>query len=119
MADSTDRESVHDPQELARQLVSRENAGDVDGMAALYEPDAMLDCGGGRLAFGRRAIHEFCTELVAAGHKFELGDKQTAIISGNLALTSTRLRNGAITAEIARRQRDRSWLWAIDQPSIG
>jgi hypothetical protein len=37
---------------------------------------------------------------------------------GDLALTSTRLPDGSVTAEIARRQGDGTWLWVIDQFSI-
>jgi len=40
-------EAARDPQDLARLLVSHQRAGDADGMAALYEPDAILDCGSG------------------------------------------------------------------------
>jgi hypothetical protein len=46
MADKVSREPARDPQDLERLLVSRQRAGDVDGMAALYEPHAVLDCGG-------------------------------------------------------------------------
>ena len=53
MADEVSREPARDPQDLERLLVSRERAGDIDGMAALYEPHAVLDCGGGRLTLGR------------------------------------------------------------------
>ena len=42
-----------------------------------------------------------------------------ALCSGNLALTSSRLGNGDITAEIARRQPDGNWLWAVDQFALG
>jgi uncharacterized protein (TIGR02246 family) len=111
-------EPARDPQDLARLLIARQRAGDADGMAALYEPDATLDCGGGRLARGREAIRAFYAELIAAGVTFELGDQRPAILCGDLALTSTRLPNGAVTAEIARRQSDGTWLWAIDQPAI-
>ena len=55
MGDQVGREPVRDPQDLERLLVSRERAGDVDGMAALYEPHAVLDCGDGRLTLGREA----------------------------------------------------------------
>ena len=48
-----------DPQDLARLLVSRANAGDVEGMVALYEPDAALACGDGRIAIGTDAIRSF------------------------------------------------------------
>jgi hypothetical protein len=59
MADEVSREPARDPQDLERLLVSRERAGDVDGMAALYEPHAVLDGGDGRLTLGREAIRAF------------------------------------------------------------
>jgi uncharacterized protein (TIGR02246 family) len=118
MGDQAGREPARDPQDLARLLVARELKGDVEGMAALYEPDAVLDCGSGQLARGREAIRAFYAGLVAAGRKFDLGNQRAAIVSGDLALTSTRLPNGTVTAEIARRQADGTWLWAIDQPAI-
>jgi hypothetical protein len=36
MNDLTKKEAAYDPQELERLLVERENAGDVDGMTALF-----------------------------------------------------------------------------------
>lgn len=87
-------------------------------MAALYELDAVLDDGRGRLVLGREAIRAFFAGLVAMGRKFEFGDQRPAIISGDLALTSTRSPNGSVTAEIARREEDGTWLWVIDKFSI-
>ncbi|MGB6174768.1 MAG: hypothetical protein WBF43_00155 [Methylocella sp.] len=113
------REFALDPQDLARLLVSRANAGDVEGMVALYEPDAALACGDGRIAVGADAIRKFYTGFLAAGPTFDLGEQRPAMLRGNLALTSTRLPNGIVTAEVARKQSDGTWLWAIDQPSIG
>src|SRR5713226_167098 len=107
MSEQTNRGLAYDPQDLERLLVSRENVGDVDGMTSLYEPQALLDCGGGRLTHGREAIQKFYGELVATGRRFELGEQQAAMVCGDLALTSTRLPDGTVTAEIARRQRDR------------
>jgi hypothetical protein len=118
MADEVSREPARDPQDLERLLVSREIAGDVDGMAALYEPHAVLDCGEGRLILGREAIRAFYAKLVALGRKFDFGDQRPAIISGDVALTSTRVPDGSVTAEVARRQGDGTWLWVIDQFSI-
>lgn len=118
MGDEVGREPARDPQDLERLLVSRERAGDFDGMAALYEPHAVLDRGDGRLVLGREAIQAFYAEEVAMGRKYDLGDQHPAIISGDLALTSTRLPDGSVTAEIARRQGDGTWLWVIDQFSI-
>ena len=53
------------------------------------------------------------------GRKFEAGKRKIpAIINGDLALTSTRLSDGSVTAEVARRQVDGTWLWVIDKFSI-
>ena len=109
---------AHDPQELEWLLVSRERVGDVDGMAALYEPGAILDCGDGQLKQGKEAIRAFYAEVVASGRTFDFGDQRPAMVSGDLALPSTRSPDGGVTAEIARRQSDGTWLWVIDQFSI-
>ena len=118
MNDPTRHAPVFDPQELERLLVSRQNAGDIDAMTALFEPDAVIDCGGGRLVRGREAIRAFYVEIVAAGRKFAMGEQRPALICGDLALTSTRLPDGDITSEVARRQSDGSWLWVIDRYSV-
>lgn len=115
MADEVSLEPARDPQDLERLLVARERAGDVGGMAALYESHAVLDSGGGRLTRGKEAIRGFFAELVATDRKFDLGDQRPAIISDDLALTSTRSIDGSVTAEVARRQGDGTWLWVIDQ----
>jgi hypothetical protein len=67
------------------------------------------------LTRGREAIRAFFVELVASGRKFDFGDQRPAIISGDLALTSTRCLDGSVTAEVARRQADGTWLWVVDQ----
>ena len=115
MADEGSLELARDPQDLERLLVSRERAGDVDGMVALYEPHAVLDSGDGRSTRGREAIRAYFASLVATGRKFDFGDQRPAIISGDLALTSTRFPDGSVSAEIARRQGDGAWLWVIDK----
>ena len=118
MPDEASRKPARDPQELEQLLVARQRAGDVDGMLALFEAGAVIDVGEGQLICGRGAIRAFYVELVATGRKFELGVQQPALISGDLALTSTRLPDGSVTAEVARRQADGTWLWAIDRYSI-
>ncbi len=90
-------------------------------MAALYEPDAALACGDGRIAVGTAAIRNFYTGLLAAGRTFDLGEQRPAMRRENLALASTRLPNGPngnVTVEVARKQIDGTWLWVIDQVSI-
>ncbi len=118
MSGAMNRAGVCDPQDLERMLVSRQNVGDIEGMVALYEEHALLNDGEGRCVQGRQALHKFFSELVATGRKFRLGSQQAAVICGDLALTSTRSRDGNVTAEVARRQSDGTWLWVIDQFSI-
>src|SRR5262245_42780563 len=115
MADSADREPAPDPQDLERLLVTRQRAGNVDGMMVLYEPQAIIDCGDGRFLLGTDAIRAYFAERVASGRKFEIGEQRPPVVSGELALTSTRLPDGTVTAEVARRQSDGSWRWVIDK----
>lgn len=112
------RESATEPEDLARLLVQRINAGDLEGVVALYEPEAVLALPGERIAAGRDAIRRFYADLLAGKPRFEPGDQLPALRLGELALTSTRLVGGGATAEIARRQRDGSWLGAIDRPNV-
>jgi hypothetical protein len=100
MSEQTNRAPAYDPQDLERLLVTRENVGDVDGMAALYEPRALLDCGEGPLLHGQEAIRKFYSELIATGRKFEMGEQRAAMVRGDLALTSTHLLDGTVTAEV-------------------
>src|SRR6516162_2664870 len=118
MPDKPSREPARDPQDLERLLVSRQRAGDVEGMVALFEADAVIDSSDGRLTRGRAVIAAFFAEQVAAGRKFQIGEQRPALVNGELALTSTRLPDGSVTSEVARRQSDGTWLWVIDRYSV-
>lgn len=118
MSEGETHEPPRDPQELERLLIERQWEGDIDGMAALYEPDAVIDDGGGTLTVGKEAIRALFADFTATGKKFASGNQSPAVISGDLALTSTRLPDGSVTAEVARRQSDGTWLWVIDKYSI-
>ena len=114
MAEAADR--AQDPEELGRLFLQRANAGDIDGVVALYEPEAVLASPAGGVAVGTEAIRRAYQQLLA-GRPRVAGDVGPALRCGDLALTSTRFQGGA-TAEIARRQPDGTWLWAVDQPSV-
>ncbi len=107
-----------DPQDLARFFLERANAGDVDGLAELYEPEAILVDAQGRQMVGMEEIRNFYAGLISTGMKFRAGEQRPAVRNGRLALTSTRLVSGFVTAEVARQQPDGSWRWIIDQPAI-
>jgi len=111
-------EPALDPEDLARFFVVRANAGDVDGLVALYEPDALLAGPAGQIMIGAEAIRDFYAGLLATRPTFVAGQQRPALRRGDIALTSSRLVNGRVTAEVARRQPDGTWLWAIDQPAV-
>jgi ketosteroid isomerase-like protein len=106
------------PEQLSRLIVERLNAGDVDGLVTLYEPDAVLALPSGEVAVGSAEIRVAYERLVANRPTFEPGSAQPTLRAGDLALTSTRLATGVVTVEVARRQADGTWLWVIDQPNI-
>ena len=87
-------------------------------MVALYEADAVVDCGDGDLKIGRDAIRRYFTEQVSRGMKFAAGEQRPAIICGDIALTSTKLPDGDVTSEVARRQSTGEWLWIIDKFAV-
>ena len=106
------------PEDLSRFVVERLNAGDVDGLVALYEPDAVLALPDGRVAGGAGEIRAAYADLVADRPTFAPGRQLPTLRNGDLALTSVRLPDGGVTVEVARRQADGTWLWVIDQPSL-
>jgi hypothetical protein len=87
-------------------------------MVALFERQAVVDCGEGKFLRGHQEIRAYFEEVIASGRKFARGEQQPALICSELALTSTRLPDGSVTAEVARRQNDGTWLWAIDRYTI-
>ncbi len=118
------REPARDPQDLERLLVDRQHAGDIEGMVALFEPEAIVDTtegdnAEGGLIRGHAAIRAFFTELCASGRKFHRGQQVSAVVNGDLALTGTLRADGKLTAEVARRQSDSTWLWTIDKYQHG
>jgi hypothetical protein len=70
----------------------------------------------GKVRGGRDGIRQEYQRFLAARPTLD-GESQPALRFGDLALTSTRF-SGRATAEVARRQRHRTWLCVIDQPSI-
>lgn len=110
MTEGSEREPARDPQDLERLLIDRQWVGDIDGMVALFEPDAVIDSGEAELICGREAIRALFAAFTASGRKFQRGEQRPAAINGDLALTSTRLPDGTVTSEVARRQADGTWL---------
>ena len=109
---------ARNPNDLERFFVERANAGDVEGLVALYEPNAVVAHDDGEVATGTHEIRELFVRFLADRPQLAPSDQAAPLRSGDIALTSSRLSNGDVTAEIARRQPDGSWLWVVDQFAI-
>lgn len=105
------------PEDLTRLFVERANAGDAEGLAALYEPDAVLAYPPGRTTVGRDAIRKVCEEMIRHVPHFELEPLTPTVLNGDVALTGTRSADGkGGRVQVVRRQPDGSWLRVIDRP---
>ena len=113
-----DDEVARQPNDLARFFVERANAGDLEGIVALFEPDAVVSGSGGSDIVGHQAIHAKFAGALARRPRFSLGNQQPAMVHGDIALTSTWFDDGGAAAEVARRQPDGTWLWLIDKGQI-
>lgn len=107
-----------EPEDLARFFVERANAGDLDGLVALYEPGAVVARSNGSVAVGADEIRALYARMLARKSHFEPVTQAPALRNGDIALTSAVLSDGATSAEIARRQPDGSWLWIVDHPIL-
>ena len=102
------------------------NAGDIDALVALYEPDAALVPQPGAIAEGQAAIRESLRWFLDRGGQISLETKlvlrvgDLAYLANRWSLTGGTMPDGspaelaATTAEVARRQPDGTWLYVID-----
>ena len=111
------RQAGRTPEALAALFNAYANAGDVDGLVSLYEPDATL-AAGEIVARGHAEIRSFYRRLLERKSVFEQPETLPAIINDGIALTAARSANGALSIEVARRQDDGTWLWTIDQLKV-
>lgn len=112
------RDTAATPEDIPRLFLQFVQAGDFDGLATLYEQDAVLALPPEDPTHGNAAIAEvFRARFADAPLDGSAGRPQPVLRAGDLALTSTRMSDGRVTAEIARRQPDGSWRWVIDQPN--
>jgi len=115
----TEREKALKPEDLTRLFVERANAKDAEGLALLYEEDAVMAYPPGKQTVGRAAIQRLWEEALQHMPPFEPEPPLPTLISGDLALTSTPPGDGAgARAQVVRRQPDGSWLRVLDQPEF-
>jgi uncharacterized protein (TIGR02246 family) len=113
------------PEQIHRVFEDRFNAGDVDGLLELYEPDAALIARPGSVAYGAEQARAALQGFLALRGRITL-DTKLAFTVGDLAYLSNTwslsgtgpdgnpVTLGATTAEVARRQADGTWRYVID-----
>jgi ketosteroid isomerase-like protein len=108
--------------ELHQRVESAFNAGDVDALVALYGEDARMIRDDGSAAVGLDEIREIWSGFVALGGRiamttrFAVEQEDVALLSNVWTFDGDGMSFSATTAEVARRDPDGEWRYAIDNP---
>jgi len=113
------------PEQIHRLFEDAFNAGDIDGLMVLYEPDSVLVPQPGSVVQGAKQVRAALEGYLALRGRITL-DTKLVLTVGDLAYLSNTwslrgtgpdgnpLTLGATTAEVARRQADGTWRYVID-----
>jgi len=114
---------IEKPADIHEAVTEAFNAGDLEGLMALYEPGASMVGMDGSVLEGAAAIRENWKNLLAFNGVMSLTTRYV-IEQGDIALLSNEYTvkvgddslSGA-TAEVVRKQTDGTWLYLIDHPT--
>ena len=116
------------PEDVDRMFGEYVNAGDIDALVALYEPDGVLVEQDGRLATGHDAIRASLGAIIAAKAQIRMNVVKVVRSGDDLAMLYNDWSLSAVVGdgepveivgkalELVRRQIDGTWLFAIDDP---
>jgi len=120
--------TAHTPEETDRLFGLRMNAGDLDGLVALYEGGATLIRGNGTPGVGHDAIRAELAGILKAKPKIVMNVRTVRRGGENIAVLYNDW-HGTVTGkggkpealhgcavEVVRRQADGRWLFVIDDP---
>ena len=122
--------SVKNPQQLNEHYNELFRNGDIEGLVALYEPDAVLAAAPEQLVKGRDEIRKRLSGLLSLKGTLS-ADNQNCVELNGLALLHAHwqfkgtaadgkpITMSGISSKLARRQSDGDWLYAIDLPLGG
>ena len=114
--------------DLHRKFESAVNSGDLDALAALYEPNAVLIPSPGQIARGMAEIRSALAGLLSTRPTIRLETATVfettegiALLHGKWTLKATGpdgnpFETAGTSAEIARRQPGGGWLYLLDNP---
>ena len=115
------------PEDCDRMFAAYVTARDLDGLIALYEPEAQYVRRNGTVVVGQAAIREHLQSVTNVATEIEMNVVRVVALNG-IALVYNdwksktenedgRVRESAGKAiEVVRRQPDGRWLFAIDDP---
>ena len=115
------------PEDLDRLFAEALNVGALDTLVALYEPQAALGPAPGKVVVGTAAIRESLAAFLAGKPRISVaprllsqtGDLAVLTAKWELSMTGPDGKPAKIdgqSIEVARRQSNGSWLFAIDMP---
>jgi uncharacterized protein (TIGR02246 family) len=111
----------HTPHEIHCLFEAAFNAGDLEAIVALYEPDAVFVTADGSVS-GHDAIRNFYRISLAPGASMKLETRAVVESADGLALLHGAWSLGppvsseGLSTEVVRRQPDGNWLFVIDNP---
>lgn len=118
------------PEEVQNLWGQHFNAGDIDSLVSLFEPDAVFLHAPGQTVTGHAAIREKLQGWIASGMKANM-QFQLALKHSNVALLYTRwtlsgtgadgkpMSMSGQTSDVVRQQADGTWKFIIDNPFGG
>lgn len=120
--------SIANLQDVHPRFAKAFSGGDLEGLVAMYEPNALLSPEPGRVVTGTDAIREAYRAFLAIKPTIEVetlgafeSGEGIAMLHGRWVLTATlpdgsAMRNEGRNSEVLRRQADGGWLFLIDNP---
>lgn len=109
--------TITSPNMFFTEFVSRARDGDLEGLVALYHPDAKAFFEPNKPSIGHDEIREDLRKLLETPREFTGEGQRETLVMGDIALTSAAI-GDRVTAEVAQRQPDGTWLWIIDHPNF-
>jgi uncharacterized protein (TIGR02246 family) len=118
------------PEDVDRLFGERVNAGDVEGIVALYEPCATLVTQDAGTLVGHDAIRQYVSMLPAMKPRIDMGVARVVPVTDDLAVVhhdwrcaltgpdDTSFEVTGRATEIVRRQADGSWRFLLDDPHM-
>ena len=115
------------PEQVLKSIVDGINAGDLDTLMSLYEPEAAFAAQPGSLSHGLPGVREALAGFIAMKGTLDLKvtrvleASDVALVTGVWSFTGTGpdgkpVRLTGNNADVLRRQADGSWRFVIDNP---